>query len=214
MKNKLLIVLLILTPLIVSAGSGGGGKRSKKPVKEVAKLDDVVKSLKTSYVKAATILQENNFKFKITEATVNLKVTKERSVEGEVGLFVKVKGGRTSGKQSSVTFKFTEPPAVRVDRDLKFVDARISEDELTNFIVASVQEFASLPQSNVIDGLAKGDIEIEVAFSLQKTGGGGVSFNIFSAEAEIGGELSSTVEHTITLTLSEVGVGDILVRGW
>ena len=184
MKNLLLAISFILTSAAFA--------QEKKS--ETLPLDSIITTINNSLDKANENLKDKNLDIK--SAKIALKTSYVKSGGGGFKLFVKASKKWELEKASTLIFVYEKP----TEKSLELFEITDFAEKLTNAIVEAATQWQNATKT--INGLSKSTFSVELSFSVKKTTGGGIEFEIWGVGIDLGKDYEKTAVHEISLTFN------------
>ena len=189
MKKNLVLKLmcLILIGTICSCASTKNGTKSKVINIEVGEaFKRVYQATQESFAEA------DNKTLKLESIDLSFSTTTTFSVEGGVKLWVvSGKYSRKSSNSKKATFTFTE------DENVK--KALTEDTQIQDFKKYLISVIKSTENIQKIEKFGLSEIEVEVVFTLSKSGEGGIEIEILPVTPALSGSKEKEFAHSITL---------------
>jgi hypothetical protein len=170
-------------------------RRHRKPENQrQVTANEVIQEIDASLVEAKASLQD----LTLESATISLQTTVTGAAEGKIKFVVYVSGSREVEHVQSVTYNYE----IAEKKKKPGVDALEQKTQpLAEFIKHAATEFKA---NNPVNGLIKGNFELEFSFSVSWDAQFGIDLLFFQEKLGLNGEVGygNEVFHKISLTFS------------
>ena len=157
-------------------------------------MDSIIKIINNSLDKANENLTAKDLD--IESAKITLKTSYDQSGGGGFKLFAKASKKWELEKASTLTFLYEKP----TKKSLKPIGDNDFAHKLTNAIVEAATEWQNATKT--INGLSKSTFSVDLSFSVKKTTGTGIEFEIeiWGVGIDLNYDYEKTAVHEISLT--------------
>ena len=186
MKNILLSLGLLLTISVFS----------QKESSDIS-LNSMVYLINNSLSTSSSKLSDQNLH--IEKATISLKTVYDKEGGGEFKFFLGASKSWELNKASTITFVFDNIATLK-QKSIGLINEKEFEISLTKAMISATKQWKEI---STISGLSKRGFSIDISFSVHRTTGGGLSFEIWGVGVDIEGEYQNSAIHTISLYFSE-----------